>query len=64
MSLDLISKSPYPTNKPSGIRPYNRESIQGNQTRKQSSRLDTKGWGHVNDNQGYVLDDVMQVLTS
>lgn len=64
MALDLISKSPYATNKLRTIKPYNRESIQGNKTRKQSSRLDTTGWGHVHDNQGCVLDDVMQVRTS
>lgn len=64
MALDLISKAPDATNKLRTIRPYNREHIQGNKTTKQSSRLDTTGWGHVDDNQGYVLDDVMQVMTS
>ncbi len=64
MALDLISKAPYATNTLRTIKPYNREHIQGNKTRKQSSRLYTTGWGHVNDNQAYVLDDVMRVVTS
>ncbi len=62
MALDLISKAPYATNTLRTIKPYNREHIQGNKTR--NNQVDWAGWGHVNDNQAYVLDDVMQVVTS